>query len=742
MGETLHALMYPDHSNQAGVSSIDSPHGESEHAIDDGAVKLEKSCRFFPLHEILIATKDFDDALVVGTGGFGKVYKGIIDDGTTTTVVAIKRLNAESTQGAEEFWTEVKLLSKLRHTHLVSLIGYCNEWPEMILVYEYIARGTLANLLYKASREESGKSISHLTWEQRLNICLGAARGLDYLHNGTKQRIIHRDVKSTNILLDENLVAKVSDFGLSKCITSHTTTTTTATHVSTNVKGTIGYLDPDYFFTNRLTKKSDVYAFGVVLLEVLCGRPPVDTRLEEEQISLILWAQMYIRKGKLDRIIDPSLNGETTPHSLKCFAELASKCLHTQPKERPTMSEVVESLEIALVSHERKGRLQGTIAKAFQGIKLVPKGMNRWWRAGKGSGSNGLITHFPRFSLAEIRAATNDFNEGLLISLDGFFSLYEGCMMGGTIVVAIKRFKLKTARSLQEFSAEIQVQSLTRHPNIVTLIGFCDEKHELILVYEYMVNGTLETHLHETENDPVFWKKRIEICIDIARGLEYLHTNVEQQVIHRDIKPSNIFLDDKWVAKVAAFEHSIPITASIPTDQGFETGVCGTLGYIDPESYFYGKFTRKADVYSFGVVLLEVLCAKKPCIREPNTGENSLLPRFYGCIKSGTIDTVIDPYLIGKIAPECFRHYVNTALSCLVMGSIRRPSMVDVLCSLQSSLQLQEAWENSIEMGDELSMADVPDSYNNVVSVDSELKIGEQSLLISDFVRSWSTIME
>ncbi|KAF7151578.1 hypothetical protein RHSIM_Rhsim02G0062900 [Rhododendron simsii] len=566
------------------------------------------------VHPLCHATKDFDDALVVGTGGFGKVYKGIIDDGATTTVVAIKRLNAESTQGAEEFWTEVKLLSKLRHTHLVSLIGYCNEWQEMILVYEYIARGTLANLLYKASREES------------------------------------------------------------------------------------------------------------------------DTRLEEEQISLILWAKMYIRKGKLDRVIDPSLNGDTTPHSLKRFAELAYKCLHTQPKERPTTSDVVESLEIALVSHERKGRSQGTITKAFQGIKLVPKGMNRWWRAGKGSGSNGLITHCPRFSLAEIHAATNDFNEGLLISQDGFFSLYEGCMVGGTIVVAIKRFESKTARSLQQFSAEIQVQSLTRHPNIVTLIGFCDEKHELILVYEYLVNGTLESHLHETENDPIFWKKRIEICIDIARGLEYLHTNVEQQVIHRDIKPSNIFLDDKWVAKVAAFEHSIPIKASIATE-GFETGVCGTLGYIDPKSFFFGKFTRKADVYSFGVVLLEVLCAKKPCIREPNTGENSLLPWFHGCIKSGTIDTVIDPYLIGKIAPECFRHYVYTALSCLVKGSIRRPSMDDVLCSLQSSLQLQEAWENSIEMGDELSIADVPDSYNNVISVESEFIIGEQSLLISDFVQ-------
>ncbi|KAF7112300.1 hypothetical protein RHSIM_RhsimUnG0243600 [Rhododendron simsii] len=168
--------------------------------------QLEESCPFFPLSKILKATNDFDDALVVGTGGFGKVYKAIIDDGA---VVAIKRLNAESNQGAEEFWTEVKLLSTLRHTHLVSLVGYCNEHQEMILVYEYMAHGTLASHLYKSSRDESGESVSPLKWAQRLNICLGAARGLDYLHTGTKQPIIHRDVKTTNILLDENWVAKV-----------------------------------------------------------------------------------------------------------------------------------------------------------------------------------------------------------------------------------------------------------------------------------------------------------------------------------------------------------------------------------------------------------------------------------------------------------------------------------------------------------------------------------------------------
>ncbi|XP_028105273.1 receptor-like protein kinase FERONIA, partial [Camellia sinensis] len=221
---------------------------------------------------------------------FGKVYKGFIDNGTT--IVAIKQLDTESQQGVKEFWTEVKMLSKLQHTHLVALIGQCNDCQEMILVYEYVA---CANCIYKTSRKESGITTSSLTWEQRLNICIGVARKLDYLHTGTDQGFIHQDVKTTNILLDENWVAKIIDFGLSKGLTSHSTI-----HMRRKVKGTLGYFDPDYFLRHKLTKKSDVYAFGVVLFEILSRRPLVDIKLEEDQASLILCSQECIKKGKPD----------------------------------------------------------------------------------------------------------------------------------------------------------------------------------------------------------------------------------------------------------------------------------------------------------------------------------------------------------------------------------------------------------------------------------------------------------
>ncbi|XP_042975013.1 receptor-like protein kinase FERONIA [Carya illinoinensis] len=333
-------------------------------------------CRDFFLDEIKTATHDFNKELIVGEGGFGTVYEGFIDKGNSWPV-AIKRLNKDSLQGEAEFSTETLLLCQIRHVHLIPFIGYCKDEGERILVYGFMANKSLGDQLY-------GTDKIPLPWKQRLQICIGAARGLHCLHTGLKHPVIHRDVKPTNILLDENWVAKVSDFGLSRQVLNDikssnlvgdvertrgpldfelseqiSSNSTTASYngdlsgYSTLVAGTLGYADPEYLRSGRVTTKSDVYSFGVVLLEVLCARRSLNTKLEEEQRYLADWARKCNENGSIENIIDPYLKGKIDPECFKVYVEIAVTCVQDKGIQRPTIVDVMEKLELALELQEK-----------------------------------------------------------------------------------------------------------------------------------------------------------------------------------------------------------------------------------------------------------------------------------------------------------------------------------------------------------------------------------------------------
>ncbi|XP_017975354.1 PREDICTED: receptor-like protein kinase FERONIA [Theobroma cacao] len=321
----------------------------------DKSVSPRGPCRRFTLDELRAATNNFDRELVIGNGGFGRVFKGCIDG---ETPVAIKALKPTSTQGSNEFEAEIEMLSDLRHPYLVSLIGYCDEGIK-IIVYDYMPRGTLRDHLYSTQGPP-------LSWKQRLEICIGVARGLAYLH-AKNPKIIHRDIKPSNILLDKNWVAKVSDFGLSRL----GPTSLSRSHVTTGVKGTFGYLDPDYFQTNHLSVKSDVYSFGVVLFEVLCARPAVDLRQDDEQQSLAEWVRQCIKAGKLNRIIDHNLKGEIAPECLKMYASIALKCLNDDRYKRPTMAAVLKRLKHALELQESTDAASDEEIMSSNGMEIV-----------------------------------------------------------------------------------------------------------------------------------------------------------------------------------------------------------------------------------------------------------------------------------------------------------------------------------------------------------------------------------
>ncbi|KAF5791630.1 putative protein kinase RLK-Pelle-CrRLK1L-1 family [Helianthus annuus] len=286
----------------------------------------------FQFADILQATNSFDESLVIGKGGFGKVYKGALIDGKT---VAVKRCEKGQGQGRPEFVKEIMVLTKIRHQHLVTLIGYCDEKSEMILVYEYMEKGTLQDHLCNTD-----KDIEKLSWSQRLEICIGATRGLHYLHTGLEPGIIHGDVKSTNILLNENYTAKVGDFGISRWDNDEES--------EMDIKGSFGYLDPEYVSCLKLTQKSDVYSFGVVLLEVLCARPALDNTLPFKEANLADWAMNHIKDGMVEKIVDPYLVDKINPNSLTKYWETVDKCLKNTGDERPSIYDVLWDLEYAL----------------------------------------------------------------------------------------------------------------------------------------------------------------------------------------------------------------------------------------------------------------------------------------------------------------------------------------------------------------------------------------------------------
>ncbi|XP_051223101.1 receptor-like protein kinase HERK 1 [Lolium perenne] len=297
----------------------------------------------FPFAVLQEATRNFDDSLVVGQGGFGKVYAAVLPDGTK---VAVKRASPESRQGAREFRTEIELLSGLRHRHLVSLVGYCDEREEMILLYEFMEHGSLRSRLYG----RGGAPARVLSWTQRLEACAGAARGLLYLHTAIAKPVIHRDVKSSNILLDGELTAKVADFGLSRGGPE-----LDETHVSTVVKGSFGYVDPEYCRTRKLTAKSDVYSLGVVLLEALCARPVVDPRMPKPMANLVEWGLHWQGRGELEKIVDRRIAATVRPAALRKYGETAARCLAERGADRPAMEDVVWSLQFVMRLQEGDG---------------------------------------------------------------------------------------------------------------------------------------------------------------------------------------------------------------------------------------------------------------------------------------------------------------------------------------------------------------------------------------------------
>ncbi|XP_042042276.1 probable serine/threonine-protein kinase PBL17 isoform X1 [Salvia splendens] len=352
---------HPQSESKLSSNRPDTAHSKGGSVGSNGFVIIPKNVKdlrqnpgngdldIFTYEEMKLATKHFRPDQVLGEGGFGIVYKGVVDEnlrpGYKMTQVAIKELDPEGLQGDREWLAEVNYLGQLRHPNLVKLIGYCCEGDHRLLVYEYMASGSLEKHLFLRVR-------ATLTWQQRLKIALDAAKGLAFLH-GVEKPIIYRDFKTSNILLDLDFNAKLSDFGLARV-----GPTGDQTHVSTRVMGTYGYAAPEYVMTGHLTARSDVYGFGVVLLEMLIGRRAMDKSRPSREHNLVEWARPLLNHSKkLARILDPRIEGQYSGRILMKVANLAYQCLSQNPKGRPVMSQVIEILEPLVAQETNRGEM-------------------------------------------------------------------------------------------------------------------------------------------------------------------------------------------------------------------------------------------------------------------------------------------------------------------------------------------------------------------------------------------------
>nr|GEU96654.1 phloem protein 2-like protein [Tanacetum cinerariifolium] len=618
-----------------------------------------------PFRKIYSATNGFDDSCMIGWGGFGGVYTAELFHVDVRKYVgkkksrvelygypkrkgkvALKRREIMSDQGRKEFWKEIDVLSELNHQNIISLVGFCYEYGEMIIIYDYASNGSFDRYL---------RNNQNLKWEKRLQICIDAAQGLNYLHN---HHIIHRDVKSGNILLGGSLDGIIGDVGLSRTIGEGDFKV-----LNTNPVGTHGYIDPIYLKKGILSKQSDMYSLGVVLLEVLSGRFARPSAKGKDRASLVDMAECHLSNNQPSQIIDDylrkDLEKENFLNSVKTFAAITRECLHSTETDhsRLTMADVLKELKKALTLH-------------LVGVETI--------------------------LLEEVKSATNNFNHKCVIGSGASGKVYKGelTLSKKSIPVAVKRLGRRN-NFYREGGLLKEVAKVSRyvHKNIITLRGFYEDWYEKIIIMDYAINGSLDKHLHKST---LTWGLRLKISIGVAKGLNHIHSFEEgQNTVHGDVKSSKILLDHDWKATISDF---------------IASKIHGTLGYLDPQ-YSSSGATKKTDVYSFGVVLFELLSGRLAVDKV----ENYSHPTLRQIIDEG--DEVKDKKVVflAWMAKRCFEEKKQRALifddikeqtdvksidilsevayECLQKDQEKRPTMALVIPELEKALDIHVDWE-------------------------------------------------
>nr|QEM38991.1 Sr60 [Triticum monococcum] len=643
-----------------------------------------------PLSLLEDITNRFSEEREIGKGGFAVVYKGVLKNGAA---IAVKRLS-KTYMYEKEFHREVECLIKVKHKNVVRFIGYCVDSQgraesyngkfvmadvlQRLLCFEYLPHGTLDKYITDAS--------TGLDWRKRYKIINGVCEGLHYLH---QNRILHLDLKPQNILLDGNMLPKIADFGLARCFDEKQSRAFT-----TKIWGTMGYLAPESG-SREVTYRFDLYSLGVIIIEILTGK----RGYEAVEDILQSWS------NRLDES-----QRDIQLEQVRVCSEIGIECIESNPAKRPVSVQhiiarlhetrsVDGSIEDAMTRSsgpqveadsddphrgalkESSEHLSFTGPSSFLLDRAMPGGRTRPDELRLGS---SMVKHF---TLDTLRAATEGFDDDRRVGSGGSFgSVYRGTLRDGR-ELAIKRAKSWNRDIEMAFNSELIALARANHDNIMCLLGCCVESGERVLVYEFMINGTLHDQLHERSPmaaTMLSWPSRLTIALGAARGIEYMHVYASPPIIHRDIKPANILLNHLWTAKIADFGLSTLLNPAQGKPQQW-----GTVGYIDPEYNQPRHMTDKSDMYSFGVVLLELLSGRRVVQQYPDSMTPKNVVDFaVPHILADDVMRVLDPRLPTPTSheAEALAYVGYLAADCVEAIGRTRPSMAEVVDALERAL--------------------------------------------------------
>ncbi|XP_051219516.1 uncharacterized protein [Lolium perenne] len=658
-------------------------------------LKNNHNIKYFSEDTIKRITSNYSTKL--GNGGFGEVYKGILEDNQS---VAVKKyIHSDSLQ---EFAKEVIIHSQINHKNVVRLIGCCVEENAEMLVLEHVSNGNLSDLLHLGD--------TPISLATRLNIAIECAEALGCMHS-MYSPVLHCDIKPSNILLDDNFHAKISDFGISRLLLGDSNTECTI-----NVKGCIGYMDPEFPKQGCLTVKSDVYSFGVVLVELITKTKPTDKAKRVIQ----RFGKASAKRTSIRELFDADIANESNIKVLEAIGKIAKDCLKEEYDERPEMNDVAGRLrELRAVVEKSQAKSQ-TSWRFFSGGQNELKVDN----PGAGSVASGSIlgkmknvsifnrntTNFkkgllasvgvPQYSYADLKTATKNFTN--VVGRGAYGTVYRGELPDGR-AVAVKQLH-GVGGSDAEFWGEVTIMARMNHLNVVRIFGFCADKEQFMLVNEFFSNSSLDKYLfaastgegddHQRQPLLLELNTRHRIALGVARAVVYLHEEYSSEwLLHCDIKPENIFLDDNFCPKLSDF--GLSKLTSMEEEKVTMSRIRGTRGYMAPEWVIHREpITAKADVYSFGMVLLEIVSGRRNYgFRQDSAdSEDCYFPKwaYEKCYIDRRIEDILDPAILAEARKDeaTVERMVNTAIWCLQDRAETRPSMGEVIKMLDGTLEM------------------------------------------------------